>query len=175
MKNKTVVLCILGLFVTAACFAAGCGRDESKTFTTPGGTVKVTAKQSGAEGVVTVETKEGTATIKSGSQAVSEAQLGAPLYPGAQVLSSGEFGQTKGAGSGVASTVVMSTNDSFDKVAAFYKTNLKDVQQSMDQTAGDQKIAMFMTGRKGNMRNVQIIAKTSGGPTNIQITKIVEK
>jgi hypothetical protein len=175
MKNKATVLCILGLFVTAACFVAGCGRDESKTFTTPGGTVKVTAKQSGQEGVVTVETKEGAATIKTGPQAVTEAELGAPVYPGAQVVSSGQFGQTKDAGSGVASTFLMSTNDSFDKVSAFYKTNLKDVQQSMDQTAGDQKIAMFMTGKKGNMRNVQITAKTSGGPTNIQITKIVEK
>ena len=174
MQSKATVLCILGFFVIVSCLAAGCGRDESTTFTTPGGTVKVTAK-SGQEGVVTVETKEGAATIKAGPQAVSEAELGAPLYPGAQVLSSGQFGQTKDTGSSAASTFLMSTNDSFDKVAAFYKTNLKDVQQSMDQTAGDQKIAMFMTGRKGNMRNVQIIAKTSGGPTNIQITKIVEK
>ncbi len=172
MKNKATVLCILGLFVTAACFVAGCGRDESATFATPGGTVKVTAKQSGREGVVTVETKEGAATIKTGPQAITEAELGAPVYPGAQVVSSGQFGQTK-MPIRRASTFLMSQTTRSTK-SPFYKTNLR-MCRVHGSDRGDQKIAMFMTGKKGNMRNVQIIAKTSGGPTNIQITKIVEK
>jgi len=175
MKTKVMVLCALCVFAAAVCFVAGCGRDESKTFTTPDGKVTVTANRTGAEGVVKVESKEGTATIRTGPQAVSGAELGAPVYPGAQVISSGQFGETKGSNSGAASTVLMSTNDSFDKVVAFYKTNLKDVQQAMDQTAGDQKMAMFMTGRKNEMRSVQIVAKASGGPTNIHITKVTEK
>jgi len=174
MKTKAMVLCALGL-LAAACFTPGCGREESKTFTTPEGKVTVTAKQSGAEGTVKVETNEGTATIKTGPQALSGADLGAPAYPGAQVISSGHFGETKGSGAGSASTVLMSTNDPFDKVVAFYRTNLKDVQQTMNQTAGDQKMVMFMAGKKDDMRNVQIVAPSSGGPTNIQITKVTGK
>jgi hypothetical protein len=69
----------------------------------------------------------------------------------------------------------LSTNDPFDKVVAFYKTNMKDVQQTMNQTAGDQKMVVFMAGRKGDMRNVQIVAGTSGGTTNIHITKVTGK
>jgi len=45
----------------------------------------------------------------------------------------------------------------------------------MDQTAGDQKMVMFMAGREGNMRNVQIVAGASGGPTNIHIMKVTGK
>jgi len=175
MKRKAVVLCAL-LVIFTALFVTGCGRDDTKTFSTPDGKVTVTAKPGGqGEGVVKIEGKEGTVTVKAGPQAVSEAELGAPVYPGAQVVSSGQFSDAKGARSGVASTYMMTTNDSFDQVASFYKANLKDVQQAMDQTAGDQKMAMFMTGKKGDMRNIQVIAKTSGGPTNIHITKIVEK
>lgn len=175
MNKRIVVFCVLCVFVAATFFVAGCGRDESKTFTTPEGKVTVTGKQGSGEGTVKVETKEGSVTVKSGPQAVSEAELGAPIYPGSQVVSSGQFGESKGAASGMASTYLMTTNDSFDKVVSFYKANLKNVNQSMDQTMGDQKIAMFTMGKKGDMRNIQITAKTSGGPTNIQITKMVEK
>jgi hypothetical protein len=103
MKTKTVVLC----FLAAAFLVAGCGREESATFATPEGKVTVTAKQSGAEGTVKVETKEGTATIKTGPQALNEAELGVPAYPGAHVISSGQFGETKGARSGSASAVLL--------------------------------------------------------------------
>jgi len=175
MKRKATVLCALAVLAASTCLTAGCGREESRTFTTPDGKVTVTGKQSGTEGVVKVETKEGTATIKTGPQAVSEAELGAPVYPGAQVVSSGQFGETKGSSSGSASSVLLSTNDPFDKVVAFYKTNMKDVQQTMNQTAGDQKMVVFMAGRKGDMRNVQIVAGTSGGTTNIHITKVTGK
>lgn len=174
MKTKMMVLCALS-FLAAACVTAGCGREESATFTTPEGKVTVTAKQSGAEGTVKVETKEGTATVTTGPQAVNEAELGAPVYPGAQVISSGQFGETKGTRAGSASAVLLSTNDSFDKVVAFYKASLKDIRQTMDQTAGDQKMVMFMAGREGNMRNVQIVAGASGGPTNIHIMKVTGK
>ena len=45
----------------------------------------------------------------------------------------------------------------------------------MNHTMGDEKIAMFTIGKEGDMKNIQIFAKTSGGPTNINITKITTK
>ncbi len=69
----------------------------------------------------------------------------------------------------------MTTNDNYDKVVAFYKANLKKVEQSMNHIMGDEKIAMFTIGKEGDMKNIQIFAKTSGGPTNINITKITTK
>jgi hypothetical protein len=91
------------------------------------------------------------------------------------VISSGQFGETKGSRAGSASAVLLSTNDPFDKVVAFYKANLKDIRQTMDQTAADQKMVVFMAGNKGSMRNVQIVAGASGGPTNIHIMKVTGK
>ena len=171
MRSKTMVLCVLA----AACLVAGCGKEESTTFTTPEGKVTVTAKQSGAEGTVKVETREGTATVRTGPQTIGQAELGVPAYPGAQVISSGQFGEAKGSGAGSASAALLSTNDPFDKVVAFYKANMKDIRQTMDQTAGDQKMVMFTAGREGNMRNVQIVAAGGGGPTNIHIMKVTGK
>lgn len=175
MKRRSIVFGALIVFFTVLC-VTGCGREETRTISTPDGKVTVTTKTGGpGEGEVKVEGKEGTVTVKSGPQAVSEAELGAPIYPGAQVVSSGQFSDAKGSASGMASAYIMTTNDSFDKVVSFYKANLKNIQQSMDHTVGGQKMAMFTTGNKGDMRNIQITAKDSGGPTNINIMKIVEK
>jgi hypothetical protein len=175
MKRGAVVFCALFVLYFAACLTAGCTSEESKTVVTPEGKATVTTKTDEGKSVVKVETKEGTLTVKSGPQAASEADVGVPIYPGAKVVSSSQLAETKDAASGIASTHSMTTNDNFDKVVSFYKSNLKDVQHSMDQTMGDQKMSMFMTGKEGDMRTIQIMASTAGGPTNIQITKVVEK
>ncbi|HOE17217.1 MAG TPA: hypothetical protein PLX02_05785 [Syntrophorhabdaceae bacterium] len=175
MMKRAGAFCMVCILAAATIFMAGCGREESRTITTPEGKVTVTTKQEGGKEVVKVETKQGSVTIKAGAQAVSEAELGAPIYPGAEVVSSGQFGEKRDAAAGIASVYAMTTNDNYDKVVSFYKKNLKNIQQTMDQTIGDQKMTMFMSGKKGDMRNVQIIAKTSGGPTNIHVTKIMEK
>jgi len=124
MKNKATVLCILGLFVTAACFVAGCGRDESATFATPGGTVKVTAKQSGREGVVTVETKEGAATIKTRPQAITRPNWRSCLSR-SQVVSSGQFADKNA--DPACLYLPDEPNDSFDKVPILQNES-EDVQ-----------------------------------------------
>lgn len=175
MKRRAVVVRALLLLCSAALLTAGCGSEESKTVVTPEGKATVTTKTEGEKSVVKVETKEGTLTVKSGSQTVSEAEVGVPIYPGAKVVSTSQMAETKDAGSGKASTYSFTTNDGFDKVVGFYKTNLKNVQHSMDQTMGDQKMSMFMTGQEGDMRTIQVMANASGGPTNIQITKVVDK
>jgi hypothetical protein len=175
MKKRAFVVRALFILYSAACLTSGCSSEESKTVVTPEGKATVTTKTEGEKSVVKVETKEGTLTVKSGSQTVTEAEVGVPIYPGAKVVSTSQMAETKDAGSGKASTYAFTTNDGFDKVVSFYKTTLKDIQHSMDQTMGDQKMSMIMTGKEGDMRTVQVMPSASGGPTNIQITKVVDK
>jgi hypothetical protein len=119
MKREALVLCALFILYSAACLTAGCSSEESKTVVTPEGKATVTTKTEGEKSVVKVETKEVTITVKSGPQAVSEAEVGAPIYPGAMVVSASQLAETKDAGSGKASTYSMTTNDGFDKVVSF--------------------------------------------------------
>lgn len=175
MKKKGIIFSAIFFFMIGIFSFAGCGREESTTYSTPEGKVTVTARQEGRKEVVKLETKEGTLTVSAGPHAVSEAQLGVPIYPGAQIVSSGQLDHVKGSSSGIASSFLMTTDDNFDKVVAFYKANLKDIQQAMDQTMGNQRMAMFMSGKQGDMKNIQITGAPKGGPTNIQITKISER
>jgi hypothetical protein len=175
MKRKAAVLCALFILSSLAWLTTGCSSEESKTVVTPEGKATVTTKTEGEKSIVKVETKQGTLTVQSGSQAMSEAEVGVPIYPGAKVVHSGQLAETKDAGSGIAASYSLTTNDSFDKVVSFYKSNLKDVQHAMDQSMGGQKMSMFMTGKEGDMRTIQVMASTAGGPTNIQITKVVDK
>jgi hypothetical protein len=175
MKRKKVFPCMFCIYFAILILMAGCGKDDSQTITTPEGKVTVTTKNDTGKETVKIETKEGSLTVKTGSHTISEAEFGVPVYPGAQVVSSGQIDETKNNAPGVSATYLMTTNDNYDKVVAFYKANLKKVEQSMNHTMGDEKIAMFTIGKEGDMKNIQIFAKTSGGPTNINITKITTK
>ena len=176
IMKRNAVFAFASCFIAAAIlFLTGCGKEESATVKSPEGKVTVTTKQDGGKDVVKIETKQGSLTIKPGQQAVSVAELGAPVYPGSEVVTSGQLDNAKGPATGIAATYMMSTNDSYDKVVSFYKANLKNIQQTMNHTIGDQKMTIFMSGKAGNVRSIQIVAKTSGGPTNIQVTRITEK
>jgi len=175
MKRNTAFAFASCFIAAAILFMTGCGKDESATVKTPEGKVTVTNKQDSGKDVVKIETNQGSLTIKAGQQAVSETELGAPVYPGSEVVSSGQLGDAKGPAPGIAATYIMSTNDSYDKVVSFYKANLKNIQQTVNHTIGDQTMTIFMSGKAGNVRSIQIVAKTTGGPTNIQITRITEK
>jgi hypothetical protein len=175
MRRNAAVVCALFILYSLAWLTTGCSSEESKTVATPEGKATVTTKTDEGKSVVKVETEEGALTVQSGPQTVSEAEVGVPIYPGAKVVHSGHLAETKDAASGIAATYSLTTNDSFDKVVSFYRSNLKDVQHAMDQTMGDRKMSMFMMGKEGDMRTIQVMASTSGGPTSIQITKVVEK
>ena len=175
MKRNAAILCALFILFSLVWLTAGCSSEETKTVATPEGKATVTTKTDEGKSEVKVETKEGALTVRSGPQALNEAELGVPLYPGAEVVHSGQLAETTDSGSEIATSYSLTTNDSFDKVASFYRSNLKDVHHAMDQTMGGQRMSMFMTGKEGDMRTIQVMASTAGGPTSIQITRVVEK
>jgi hypothetical protein len=123
MRKSIAMLLLLALAATLV-VAAGCGGDKAKetTVKTPEGEVKV--EEEG--GKVTYETEEGKVTYEGSDKAPSEADLGAPVYPGAEYVE-GSGGTTTASGSegqfAVAGAEFV-TGDSYGKVVAFYSEEL---------------------------------------------------
>jgi len=147
MKKNGMVLAAISLMVIIGLVMTGCGKKKDAfSVSTPDG--KVTVKTGGTgQGAMQIETKDGKAVIVTGQQggAVTEAQLGVPVYPGAKVKATVSM-QDAGDGKGRTDVCTLMTPDNFEKVAAFYKSNLKNVKNSFVQGSGDQAIAMFTVG-----------------------------
>jgi hypothetical protein len=163
------------VIATAVALAAmlsvlGCGRSE-KTITVPGGKMKVTQKsRHGKVATVEFETKGGKAIVSNEKTTITEAELGAPVYPGATLQMSGKYEGSESSGTKKAEHYQLITKDSFDKVLAFYKPRLKDAKGSYVQSQGDQQMAMFQLGEKDEM-TMHIIADPKKNETLIQVIK----
>lgn len=171
LKCSFAVVCMI---VCALFLISGCGKDEKKVIAkSRDGKTTVTTNQAGETKVVQMETKEGKVTVTAGSQTVTEAELGVPIYPGAKVLSSGRMDSSKEGSEKSYSQFHLTTGDDFDKVYTFYKSNLKNVDQTLNQSSGDQKMAMFSIGakEKGSI-NVHIIRDDKKGETLIQVIRL---
>ncbi len=166
MRPHVVWLIVL----IAAVSLGGCSRQQSVS--TLGGSVKVTKVGSGAQSVE-VQTETGSAKVSTEQRTISEDELGVPVYPGSTVEVSSEY---QGAGEGEqehSTHHILSTKDSFDKVYAFYKSNLKDVTQQMKQNMGDNQVAIFNTKRKdGAPVSVSITTDNEQKVVRIQVMQI---
>jgi hypothetical protein len=159
---------MLGMSLAAlAMLALGCG--SRTTTVAPGGNVTVNKSVTGKVKDVKVETKEGTYTSKVGSgKTITAAELGAPVYPGATEMMARDFKGNKMANMPGYSQHILATDDSFDKVNAFYKSNMKGaVGQEMSQ--GAKKIAVFAVGNGAMM--VHIVTDPEKKKTMIMVMK----
>ena len=175
MKNEHITAGVLSLMVAGTLFTTGCSKEESTSYSTPGGDVTVTTQQQDGKDTVTVKSAEGSLTVSNAPQKITEAQLGVPLYPGAQLVSSAQLEQNHDTAPGMSASYLLTSSDGFDQVAAFYKANLKDIHQTMDQGMGDQKIALFLVGKKNAHKSVQIMSDAVEGKTAIQVTWLPEE
>ena len=171
MKRNGLLLSLLSLFLIAGLLISGCGRDKNAyTASTPGGKVTVNTDGSG-QGTVKVETKDGKTVVVTGQQGgtVTEAQLGVPVYPGATVKGSSKMEGAAADGKGGMEIYTLMTPDSLEQVTAFYKSNLKNVKNTLVQGSGDQGMAMFSIGDDGAI-TVNIVAGKNK-ETAIQVAK----
>lgn len=158
------------LLVAVALLALGCGKSEKTVYNGPGGKVSVQSGK-GQDKTVNVETKEGTATVTSGEdKTITEAELGAPVYPGARVQAAGKF-DSKKAGEQSVEQHILFTNDSFEKVAAFYKSHLKNTKGEQNMSQGEQKMAIFTVGEGKSQMMVHVSWDAKEKRTMIQVMK----
>lgn len=115
---------------------------------------------------VTVETPFG--TVESTKDPATAARnLGVDLYPGAQVLKQGATSATFG---GIHTTSVNSeSDDSLDKVAAFYKTRFPNAMV----TTSDAGRCTIVSNDHNSM--ITIVIRADGDRTKIQITNVTRK
>lgn len=171
MKRKMTLSLVVCVGIACSLLFAGCGKDE-KTITTPDGKVTVKTSPSGQQGAIQVESKDGKATIVGGpQQSVNPAEVGAPIYPGAQVQMSGKYEGKEQAGKESFAQYIFVTNDAYEKVVEFYKANLKDVKGSFTQNTGTQKMTMFQVGDKAQ-QHVNVIFDSNKNQTTIQIMRV---
>jgi hypothetical protein len=171
MKKGIIVGCVMCVIVGLVLF--GCGKkEETHTVSTPDGKMKITADQSGQGGKVEIETKEGKAVVITGEQGgtVTEAQLGVPVYPGATVKASSKMEGAAAGGEGGVQVYTLTTSDNWEKVAAFYKSNLKNVKGTFNQGSGNQGMAMFSIGDKGDL-TVHVTGDSKKNETIIMVAK----
>ena len=167
MKRYFYVLALLAI--------AGCKHEVI----VPGGTVttdssgKVTKveSQNGSMEVngdkMTVKGKDG--TVAETNASVTEADLGAPFYPGSTEMP-GSFKITEKDAAGkdkMAVTSIRSTTDSGKQVVDFYVGKLGPAKQTT-QTTGTSGMAMADWEKDGKVTTV--IVSTADGKSTIQIT-----
>ena len=158
-RERLILLVLLAVVVVAS----GCAR--KRTYYGPGGKVSV----GGTGKSVEVQTGTGRATIDTEKKTITEEELGVPVYPGAKVELSGDY-QGTGAGQGGMQQHMLTTPDDFDKVVAFYKSNLKNVKNSVNQDMGNSKMAMFTTTSAGGADiTVHIMTDAQKKITSIQV------
>ncbi len=162
MKRTIITAAVIALLVGLMSMA-GCG--EKKTIETPEGKVEVSE---GEGGEVTYRTEEGEAKFKPPTEAPSEEEIGAPIYPGAvfNKEGSGTVSGTSAEGEYTAVVAEYSTRDGFDAVKSFYEKKLGEPafyesarkEASWTKIEGGFIIAVSVAQGEGDVRI--IISKT---------------
>ena len=153
------------LLVAALIALGGCGR--KMTFTTKEGTTTVEQGGAGENKTVTVTSKEGSATF--GKNAVDLAKLGLPVYPGATAKNTGGFSISGKTGS--SETVMLETNDSFDKVYEWYKAKMPAGSETMKLSSGGGQFATFQVGKTSDKEVSAVTITGEKDKTSIMLTK----
>jgi len=141
MPNRPLTLAV----AAAAIALAACGKVQEKTveraielsMSKDGTQAKVNMTDSGMK--ITTTDASGKATqMEMGAAQVSEAELGVPFYPGTKPKEGGSMRMVSGAQQHL--QVALHSDDTPDKVAAFYRDKLKAIsegKQMMDMSAGE--------------------------------------
>jgi len=168
------ILIITAAVIAMAGLTAGCkGKDDTKTFSAPGGKVTVTTKEDGTVKEWSLKGEKGSATLSMG-QEVSEENLGVPVYPGATSEEGGVLSmEGQGAGSeGRFSAAMLHTKDPVSSVVAFYKKKLSDrAPKFFEMNTPNGAMASFAVGEDSDhSTTIVVMEDTSEGGTRIQIS-----
>ena len=140
--------------------------EGSVTVESDEGKLEMNVSEDEGETVWKMTDEDGETTISSVTQDVSEADVGVKFYPGAEVEHGSKASTTADEG-GSWSVVVLTTKDSVDKVAGFYKKHYADGSQVIE-AADTVHIIMAASGAEG--KTVTITRDDDESVTRIAIT-----
>jgi len=132
----------------------------------------------GAGGSVTIEQRPGGATWRltdrngrttttTTTTAVTEADLGVRLYPGAAVVSGGKTSAARGNGANSWAVVELLTKDPFDKVAAFYRRAYAKGNQVVE---GSGSLAIIVDSGGRGTKTITVTREAKGAETRIALS-----
>ncbi|MEM6586423.1 MAG: hypothetical protein AAF692_11775, partial [Pseudomonadota bacterium] len=108
----------LALIASATLALTACGGETSGTIEGEDGeTGEYTVDTSTGEATATITTEDGTTTLRSGANVPVDLPAGFTAYPGAEIVSNTVVQQGRGSGN----LLTMTSADSPEKVASFYK------------------------------------------------------
>lgn len=161
MRKLTIFAAVFAL-ILALLLAAGCGNNT--TVKTPQGSAQT--EEGGGSGQITLNQGGESATLGQSQTAPTEAELGAPIYPGAEydAENSGFVNYSNQGASSVSGTAQFLTSDSYDSIVVWYRGKLgnegSNASNIVQWTIGD-----VVTG------NYTIVQVEQGEPkTKISIT-----
>ncbi|MEL7190003.1 MAG: hypothetical protein AAGK17_10665 [Pseudomonadota bacterium] len=152
-------------FIAGSLTLAACSSDNSGVIVDEDGNeVNYSIDEDTGETAVTVETQEGTATMRSGDDVPVDLPAGFTIYPGAEVVSNTVVSHGEGQGT----VVYMETDALPEDLAEFYKTQAKDagVEIQMDMTAENTKM---LAGETEEGMVFSLNATRQGDTTSAQI------
>ena len=167
--------------VTTTALVAGCGRAQEKASEAAmekaieaemaksgGGQAKVDLS-AGRIKMTTTDASGKSTQMEMGSAKVTEAELGLPFYPGAKQVDGGATRISTGDGSTM--SVGLHSADSADKVAGFYRDQLKAKaagKQFMDMSGGDGNATLMLADEK-DKSSLQVSVMKAESGSDIQI------
>jgi hypothetical protein len=171
VRKALILLMMLGL-IAGLVALSGCGSDKT-TVKLPSGE-EYSVEEDGS-GSYSVETGEGDYQYDVTDEAPSEAELGVPIYPGADYVpgSGGTFSGTGPEGESALASAQFTTKDSYDEVVAFYTGELgaplfedASLEEASWVLGTDQSRATSLTvTNEGGQILIYIVNNMSGGMT----------
>jgi hypothetical protein len=150
------------LALAAVAILAGC-TSHKVTVSSDGSTV--TTSGTGDNQTVTVQGNGG--SFSEGKNAVDPAKLGLPVYPGAKAGEGTSMAGTSQEGTGA--MMVLKTPDAFDKVYAWYKSQMPAGSQQMQSTNGDSSVAEFQIGKETDKEKKSVTITSGSDGTSIML------
>jgi hypothetical protein len=154
MRFITMSLVLVAAFAIAACSSKSSSNDNSQTTSAS----SEPASSAGAS----------EPTTSAEPAATTAAAGGVPAYPGATTQASGSSNMNSAGGT--ASGSVMTTDDSFDKVYAWYQKNMPAGSEKAHTTAPVES-AVFTIGDPGQ-EQTSVTITAQGGKTTITVAHV---
>ena len=162
-KHKRATLAITGALVLTL---SACSSEETYTLEGEDGeTGEYTVDTSTGEATATITTEDGTTTLRSGANVPVDLPAGFTAYPGAEIVSNTVVQQGRGSGN----LLTMTSADSPEKVAAFYKAQAESAGVTIQMEMATNG-AQIIGGESDEGLTFSIMASPTDAGTSAQLT-----
>jgi hypothetical protein len=185
MRIATAGLLLAALIMTGACSnkaATSSGDAAASSANAAGGSPAdatatpppddSAASPAPSSSALTVTTKDGTATVGGG---VDPSKLGAPVYPGAQPDPESQGSISAETPDGSTYIELFKTQDGFDKVYDYYKSQMPAGSEGMKLSMGGASSATWQVGKDGGPDQVLVqVNADKTGKVSILMTHVIK-